>query len=211
MKVSDDVDSMEVEYLAPRASTPSAHDRPATHQLRSPQPATNPDRYLHGLTNADAFTLPAEVYQETYYFWVSLLQATILPSDISYSDPRLGHALQVIEDILTNGQYSHIFARFAYVHLSAVLDSLQCAIKNDRLSGKLPGKSGEGDASVAINIHEKSISTIERGNIRSRITRRDVKMRRRIAKRWKLLTEGSPFLLLAYSNRAEKIMYVRSY
>ncbi|KAH6889942.1 hypothetical protein B0T10DRAFT_459669 [Thelonectria olida] len=191
----------------------SAFDPPTEDQPRSPRMnkrvAPNPNRYFQGLVNMDAFNSPAETYHKIYHFWISLLHATTLPDDASSCwDPRLGNAIQAVEDILKNDQHAHVFSRLAYVHLTTLLEYLQKVVRNDRLSGRLPGKAGKGDASIAIDIHEKSVSTTGKKNakVRGRITRHDVKMRRRIARRWNLLTAGSPFLLLVYSDKAESII-----
>ncbi|KAH6869239.1 hypothetical protein B0T10DRAFT_501806 [Thelonectria olida] len=136
--------------------------------------------------------------QDISKFWISLLRKTYLPDGITHNHVLVTKVLKTVEDMITSSGIERHFVRLVWIRLTNILDRFDEVIKTDRRACRLGKDVGHRDASIAIKIHQKSISA----------QRSEISWRGRIAKRWILLTNGSLFLATAYSSRAETLVYV---
>lgn len=146
------------------------------------------------LMNQDGIAFFWEHCYDIYWYWIRLLSNTSLPNDISSSDRRVMDVFRTIEAEIQSDRHR---VRLACVRLCQILPRLREVIRKDREGGTLTSRRGRGNASVAIDLHRESLST----------TDRHIRRRRRIARRWSLLAGNSPLFLVAYSDRAENIVY----
>ncbi len=148
------------------------------------------------LVRHDTNTFFIKHCEEIYRSWVSLLHRTAVPPNIKHTDKRIIAAFEAIDCTLLHDTY--ILARLAYVQLIRMLTSVQKIVKNDRELGQMEPKVGRSNATNAIDIY----FSIQRPGM----TRRQLHQRIGSARRWTDLGGTSPFLLIAHSDIAEKIM-----
>ena len=135
-----------------------------------------------------------------------LIRQTTIPVHIQSSDPRILGAFRTIDNIIL-GPKDDLLKRIAYMQLMNVFNSLEKIISADRSNGLIHRATGYRDATVAIDIYASAQE--KNGNIP--LLRRNLLERKRSARRWLQLAGSSPFLLIAYSNIAERIVYVPSW
>ncbi len=125
--------------------------------------------------------------------WIRLLSQTALSSQLSSRDLSIALAFQSIENAITytDGPLQWL----AYLQLSKIFNTLKEVLRRERLQNTLSRDRGETDTTLIINLYEESL--------RGELKRQKILERRRISKRWVLLSNSSPFLLLLFSNQAE--------
>ncbi|KAL2179002.1 uncharacterized protein P884DRAFT_111561 [Thermothelomyces heterothallicus CBS 202.75] len=128
--------------------------------------------------------------------WILFLSRTTIPPRITSRDSRFTHAFQTIERTIstTDG----VLQWLAYIRLMQVFDTLKKAIGKERKIKIGQRKQGISDDSIAINIYQDALE--------GRLMRRHILERRRVSRRWALLSKPSPLFLLVYSNYAETIV-----
>lgn len=136
--------------------------------------------------------------------WLLLLQKTTLPSNIRCTDERVSAAFHFLDDVITSGDEAYLSARLAYARLPGVLASLTDIVAIERRNRDILLSIGQRDTSIAIDIYVNTQRTARD----KRAARRHVSRRVRAGKRWAALAGTSPLLLVAYSDAAERIMYV---
>ncbi|KAH7123408.1 hypothetical protein B0J13DRAFT_531523 [Dactylonectria estremocensis] len=119
---------------------------------------------------------------------------------ITHRDVQVTNVFKYVEDMITSNTMERQFVRLVWIRLTTILDRFDEVIKSDRRTRRLDKNQGKRNASIAIKIHQESISA----------QRSAIKWRRRIARRWTLLTNGSPFLAIALSHRAETLINTKA-
>jgi hypothetical protein len=61
--------------------------------------------------------------------------------------------LNILENIILNGENPPLVLRLAYFHLVPAIKALEYAAKVDRLLGQVPRKRGHSDASAGIDCY----------------------------------------------------------
>ncbi|KAK4153144.1 hypothetical protein C8A00DRAFT_15585 [Chaetomidium leptoderma] len=130
--------------------------------------------------------------------WVSLLSQTTFPLETSSRDSRFTLAFQAIETVISTAH--GILQWLAYTQLIRLFNTLRETIRKERTYGIYSRTRGISDNSIAI--------TIYRNALEGKLQRCTILERRRIGKRWMLLSKPSPLLLLLYSTYTETIVYV---
>ena len=134
-----------------------------------------------------------------------LIRQTTVPINIKSSDPHILDAFRTIDNIILSPK-DELLKRIAYMQLMSVFNSLKKIVSADRLNGLIHRATGYRDATIAIDIYANAQEKKE--SIPS--LRRKLLERKRSARRWLQLAGSSPFLLIAYSDMAERIVYVPS-
>ena len=134
-----------------------------------------------------------------------LIRQTTIPINIKSSDPHILDAFRTIDNIILSPK-DELLKRIAYMQLMSVFNSLKKIVSADRLNGLIHRATGYRDATIAIDIYANAQEKKE--SIPS--LRRKLLERKRSARRWLQLAGSSPFLLIAYSDMAERIVYVPS-
>ena len=130
--------------------------------------------------------------------WVSLLSQTILPLGTSSRDSRYTLAFQAVEKAISTTQ--GVSQWLACVQLIRLFDTLRETIRKERAYTIQSRKRGATDDSIAITIYQNALE--------GKLQRCTVLERRRIGKRWILLSKPSPLLLLLCSPHAGTIVCV---
>ena len=134
-----------------------------------------------------------------------LIRQTTIPINIKSSDPHILDAFRTIDNIILSPK-DELLKRIAYMQLMSVFNSLKKIVSADRSNGLIHRATGYRDATIAIDIYA---SAQKKENIP--LLRRKLLERKRSARRWLQLAGSSPFLLIAYSDIAERIVYVPSW
>lgn len=79
-----------------------------------------------------------------------------------------------------------------------MFDTLKEVLMRERSDGPSSRERGETDTTLIINLYEESLM----GSLK----RKTILERRRLSKRWVLLSDSSPFLLLLFSRQAETLV-----
>lgn len=167
-------------------------DLDTTTEDTSPQVHQLSIQIIHNLT-IETFALNC---QDIWNNWIQLLSQTTLSSEISSRDLSIALAFQSIEKAITHTQGP--LQWLAYLQLSKIFDILKEVLIRERSQSPSPRERGETDTTLIINLYEESL--------RGELERKKILERRRISKRWVLLSDSSPFLLLLFSNQAETIV-----
>jgi hypothetical protein len=138
--------------------------------------------------------------------WALLFEKASIICNYSSTSKSAIAKLDVLENIILNGETPPLVLRLAYFHLVLAIKALEYVAKVDRLSGQVPRKHGRSNASTAINyyLNFKGIS-LDMKFFRSQLLRHVS-----IACRLSLLAGPSPLLLYAYTDKVDKIIYVPS-
>ena len=135
--------------------------------------------------------------------WISLLGQTTLPIAAPITFQDITNAINSLENAIAFKEDTELLARLGHFRLSIFFDLLEERIQQDRRSGLIPSKSGRGNASIALDyyLHALNVGSdpIQRGLLRER---------KRRGGRWRELAGPSVFLLLVYSDTAERFVYV---
>ena len=158
------------------------------------------------LTRDGTVNFLTEIGRLTLINGTYLIRQTTIPVNIQSSDPRILGAFRTIDNIILTPK-GELLKRIAYMQLMNVFNSLEKIISADRLNGLIHRATGYRDATIAIDIYASAQE--KNGNIP--LLRRNLLERKRSARRWLQLAGSSPFLLIAYSNIAERIVYVPSW
>lgn len=157
------------------------------------------------LTHNGTVNFLTEIGRLTLINGTYLIRQTIIPVHIQNSDPRILGAFRTIDNIIL-GPKDELLKRIAYTQLINVFNSLEKIISADRSNGLIHGATGYRDATIAIDIYANAQKKKEN----MKLLRRKLLKRKRSARRWLQLAGTSPFLLIAYLNIAERIVYVPS-
>jgi hypothetical protein len=128
--------------------------------------------------------------------WIRLLSQTTVSSQLSTRDLSITHAFQSIEHTITHTEGP--LQWLAYLQLLNMFDTLKEMLTRERSHNPSRRERGDTDTARIINLYEESL----RGELR----RKKILKRRRLSKRWALLADSSPFLLLLFSKQAEAIV-----
>ncbi len=120
--------------------------------------------------------------------WILLLSQTHIPAQTTSHDTRFTLAFQVVENLISTT--SGVLRWLAYIQLIQLFNTLKKVIKQERSIGIFQRKQGISDDILAINIYFDALE----GNLQ----RQAILERRRIGKRWVLLSKSSPFFLFLY-------------
>lgn len=183
----------------------------------SPSPSCSPEisRLAQEMIIKDSVPFFKNNCLEFLQLWISLLQKTFLPRDITCTDTRVAEALNFIDGLITSEHSGH--RRLGYVRLAGLSVFLDTVIRKDRRSGRLDTKVGNGNASIAIDTYQRTLSDLATSRAgaeklrpvgKLRTPRDQAKRNRRIAKRWAVVLQEAPLLVVVFSDKAEKIMYV---
>jgi catalase (peroxidase I) len=114
--------------------------------------------------------------------------------------------LNILENIILNGENPPLVLRLAYFHLVPAIKALEYAAKVDGLSGQVPRKRGRSDASATTDsyLNFKGIP-LDMNFFRSQLSQHIS-----IARRLSLLAGPSPLLLYAYIDKVNEIVCVPS-
>lgn len=128
--------------------------------------------------------------------WIRLLSQTHLSSQLSSRDLSIALAFQSIEHAIahTEGPLQWL----AYLQLSKVFDTLKEVLTRERSCSSSPRERGETDATLIINLYEESLM--------GALKRKKILERRRLSKRWVLLSDSSPCFLLLFTRQAETLV-----
>lgn len=142
------------------------------------------------LIRSDCRQYFADNCEAIYRTWILLLRKTSLPYNVTYTDSRVGDAVRALGDIIIKPE-SFYQSRLAYFQLTRVIAAVNELIENGRRDGMVNGKSGQGNATIIINMFLNDASAAKR-----------------FANRWATLLSTSPLLLFTLTELAEKIMYI---
>ncbi|KAH8747770.1 hypothetical protein F5883DRAFT_698090, partial [Diaporthe sp. PMI_573] len=140
------------------------------------------------LIRSDCRQYFADNCEAIYRTWILLLRKTSLPYNVTYTDSRVGDAVRALGDIIIKPENLYQ-SRLAYFQLTRVIAAVNELIENGRRDGMVNGKSGQGNATIIINMFLNDASAAKR-----------------FANRWATLLSTSPLLLFALTELAEKIM-----
>ena len=158
------------------------------------------------LTRDGTVNFLTEIGRLTLINGAYLIRQTTIPINIKSSDPHILDAFRTIDNIILSPK-DELLKRIAYMRLMSVFNSLKKIVSADRSNGLIHRATGYRDATIAIDIYASAQE--KNGDIP--LLRRNLLERKRSARRWLQLAGSSPFLLIAYSNIAERIVYVPSW
>lgn len=161
----------------------------------------------NGFIRQDAQKYLGEVLEPALTAWMLLLNQTTTPTHAPVASLDISNAVNAIEGAITSNENPIFLKRFGYVRLSMFFDLLEKRIRLDRQLGFIQSQSGRGNASVAVDYYLDGLSMSSNSLERSRLRER-MKERKREGGRWRELAGPSVFLLLLYSDTAEKVVYV---
>lgn len=141
-------------------------------------------------------------WESSWTAWLSLLEKTTLSAGKSISVHEVAVAVRALEDSITSN--SPIMVRFGCVQLSLFMELLEKKISDSKCEGLVSLGSGRGCVSVAMDLY----INMQGGTPDASLLRRRLHERKRIGKRWRMLIQPSPLLLLIYSETAGAIVYV---
>lgn len=213
-----------VERLKAMSLEDKEHDRdvdmPNVGNLHKPQVCEQPSipchivplnpfkmsRLAQQLIKHDAEAFFREHIEEFYKFWLSLLDRTAFPPNVTFTDRRVVDAFKAVDNAITSRDNTYLLSRLAYVRLASMIASLKEIIANDRRNS---WKNNRRDASVAIDVYV-SAQRIVPGSTEADLEKLRNNLNKRIdlSNHWADLGGIAPLLLLTYSDKAEGIMYV---
>lgn len=128
--------------------------------------------------------------------WMQLLSQTTLSPQLSSRDLSIALAFQAIENTISHAEGP--LQWLAYLQLSKIFNVLKEVFIRERSSSPFSRERGETDTTLIINLYEESLM----GSLK----RKKILERRRLSKRWVLLSDSSPFLLLLFLSQAETLV-----
>lgn len=128
--------------------------------------------------------------------WMQLLSQTALSPQLPSRDLSIALAFQAIENAITHTEGP--LQWLAYLQLSKLFNILKDILMRERSCGSSSRERGETDTTLIISLYEESLM--------GSLTRQKILERRRLSKRWVLLSNSSPFLLLLFSKQAEALV-----
>ncbi|KAK2595002.1 hypothetical protein QQS21_007256 [Conoideocrella luteorostrata] len=137
-------------------------------------------------------------FDEIHKFWSTMVLDTALLAVTTI--PDVENALLMLDNIIENEATLYWQRRLAYQQLARVLASAEQILANRRRIERLPGNPGKNLSAVLLDTYVRAIG--------GRVSRNDVYLRMRWAKRQSVFFGGSMFLPFAYSDQAETKMYV---
>jgi hypothetical protein len=136
-----------------------------------------------------------------FHYLVALLQGTTFPNNVSSQAEQVKSAFRALDVFLSNPVAEPWKIRIGFWRMEAMIHDLLAIVKLERYQSKFCGRSGEGDKTIALEIHSLALSETTRPD--------QVKLHWRLAKRWSEFAQGSLLsLLFTVEARPEKIMYV---
>ena len=141
-------------------------------------------------------------FKSTISSWISLLEITTLPKGIASSDPLITVALKEVDSYICRSWEGHLMQRLAYIQLLRLFTCIEGVIRAERKRGEFFGAAGCQDASVAMNIY----ITAQEPHADLNRLRRQLKERKRTARRWAELSKPSPLFVLVYSKASDSIV-----
>lgn len=135
--------------------------------------------------------------------WVLLVNETTLPSQMPLAVLDLITAVNALEGAIS--KKTDLPARFGYFRLSVFFNLLEDRIRQERELGYILSESGRRDATIALDYYLHALQIPFNHRARDRIS--DLK---RKGARWRAAAGPSVFLLLVYSDMAERFVYVSS-
>ena len=111
-------------------------------------------------------------------------------------------AFDRVHDLLKDRRNSGLLLRFAYIHLTWVIEAYKTVAATYRIEGKVSRNVGHGDATVAIDLY----LDMKRRSSGEEIKRSQVSANCRTGRRWVTLTGRSPLLAFVFSPIADTIV-----
>lgn len=143
-------------------------------------------------------------YRAAVVDWISLLQNTQPEKKWPPSALHLKSVLQILGNVISGN--GGLPPKFGFVRLHGFIQALEDQIQEQRELCSFVGKSGCGNATIAI----KACVDAFEGDLSEKQVRRALKIYKRAATRWEKMNKESVFLLLVFSDAAEAIVYVLS-
>ncbi len=175
----------------------------AANTATAPQPTPTISQLAQRLVQQNAKALFVDNCDAIFSDWVSLLHKSTLPSNIICDDSRVAAAFDAIHSIIDNDANPRPLILLAYVRLSQIMAALQKIVSVNRRNGRISGRAGQRNASVAVDIYlgARRLPASSRNFVHKRV---------RFAHRWAALGGSSPLLLIIYPAFADTIVYPRS-
>ncbi len=183
----------------------------ATRRKRKPKPyiprqnieqrpyaRIRPLEIVPSLVRHDMITFFANHFETALESWMSIVIKTTIPDNVASSDPCVLNSFQVLDKARTDGD--KMLSRLAYIRLAYIFESLQKIVASDRRNGQLLARRrGYRNASIATDIYLEAQQAVT--------SRAEVKLRNRVARRWRILAGPSPIFVIIYSEVAERLAY----
>jgi hypothetical protein len=200
-------DTLAGDTLALRSNGAAA----ATRRKRKPKPyiprqnleqrpyaRTKPLEIVPSLVRHDVIAFFANHFKTALDSWISIVIKTTIPDNAASSDPCVLSSFQLLDKARTDGD--KMLSRLAYIRLAYVFESLQKIVASDRQNGQLPARRrGYRNASIATDIYIEAQQAVT--------SRAEVKLRNRVARRWRILAGPSPIFIIIYSEVVERLAY----
>ncbi|CAH0019565.1 unnamed protein product [Clonostachys rhizophaga] len=129
--------------------------------------------------------------------WLSILRATMLPENITSSDPRVVTAFKYLDNILYGQANSILVRRLAAIQMLYLLETVKQIVSSDYRQGRVQLKRGYGVSSIVMKIYMSAQDQL--------MTMGVLYERTRFARRLRELAVEPPFFLILYSNAAESL------
>lgn len=156
---------------------------------------------LDGLVSASIKEDFMKHLEKIYDIWVQLQEETTLGFDIASDDERVMNTLRNIQGGIAD--LNLVKSRLAYVQLTNFMAALKIRILKDRQSGRV--LNAKRSDTIAMDLFVQA-----RGGVPSSPRDRTQATKQiRISKRWAdLASGGAPLLIIAQSEKADRIVYV---
>ncbi|KAF4448268.1 hypothetical protein F53441_8302 [Fusarium austroafricanum] len=162
------------------------------------------DRLVGDVMRPDALSVFANNIEKIYEFWKMLHTMTNVPSDAQDTNAFIFKAFQFIDNAMANQEFPHQLCRLTHVALTNMITRFKRIVAADRRKGKIQSRSGYRNAAVVMDLYLDA-----QGSIADRVhAKRQLNRRIQTSRRWTELARGCPLLLVAYSDEAERLMFV---
>jgi hypothetical protein len=142
-----------------------------------------------------------QTWASTLTAWVSLVQATTLPTHVPITDLNMETAAKALNIVIT-GKDEALLPRFGCVQLVRLFDVLQRQIRQARQNGSIVARQGRSDKTQAIDIYIKFLDMAGKLKTpRSRIWKLQ-----QFGQRWSELSGPSTLLLSIFTRTAENFV-----
>lgn len=190
-----------------KPATHGQEENAIAHQNQVTSPHTQ--RFSHAIQNAsqlaqalirrDASSFFAENLPEMMNYWISLVNITTLPRNVSYDDARVTNGFASLDEIISFEGTTPLALRLAYVHLPKLITTVTGIIGTNKHQGRLkaPGKSNN---SIAMELYSKARKKDAESD------KRQLSRRMRMAQRWVDIAGAHPLALVLYTEEVEQIM-----